>query len=67
LGIGSFKLRALRLDMDQESLAVKVDHVSGVFRDPDFRFLSDMGQKRLHGTAGFECGNENKASLATCK
>ena len=48
----------------EETLTVEVDHVVGVFGDPDFGFPGDVGEEALHGAAGLEGGNENKARFA---
>lgn len=44
--------------------AVEVDHVVGVFGDPDFGFPGDVGEEGLHGAAGFEGGDKDEARLA---
>lgn len=42
-----------------------MNHVVGVFGDPDFGFPGDVGDEFLHCAAVFEGGDENGACLAT--
>jgi len=48
----------------EEPLAVEVDHVVGVFGDPDFGFPGDVRDEGLHGAAGLEGGDEDEARFA---
>ncbi len=48
----------------QESFAVEVDHVVGVFGDPDLGFPRDVRDERLHGATVLEGGDEHEARFA---
>ena len=48
----------------EEAFAVEVDHVVGVFGNPDFGFPGDVGEEGLHGAAVLEGGDEDQARLA---
>jgi len=41
-----------------------MDHVVGVFGDPDFGFPGDVRDERLHGAAVLEGGDEDEARFA---
>ena len=43
----------------EETLPVEVDHVVGVFGDPDFGFPGDVWDEGLHGAAAFEGGDKH--------
>ena len=47
----------------EESLVVEVDHVVGVFGDPDFGFPGDVRDEGLHGAAVLEGGDEHEVSF----
>ena len=51
----------------EEPLTVEMDHVLGVFGDPDFRFPSNVGNERLHAAPVFESGDEYQPCLAADK
>ena len=48
----------------EKPLAVEVDHVVGVFGDPDFGFPGDVRDEGLHGAAVLEGGDEHEARFA---
>lgn len=51
----------------EEPLAIKVDHVVGVFGAPDVGFPGDVGEVGLHGFAVLEGGDEDQACFAACE
>lgn len=58
---------ASRLDKARRIARVEVDHVVGVFGDPDLGFPGDLRDEGLHGAAGLEGGDEDEASYGSTK
>ena len=51
----------------EETLTVEMDHVVGVFGDPDLGLPGDLRDEGLHDAARLEGGDEYQAHFATCE